>query len=455
MGLVLHEAEDHVDTRPFQVPGPFQVGRLVEAGLQLHQGRDVLAPVGGLDQGRDDGAVLAGAVEGLLDGQHVGVRGGLPQELHHHVEALEGVVDEDVLLADGGEAVAPVLANPLRIAGLEGLELQVGAIGRDQLGQLRHAQHAVGAQHHHVVGLGMEVADDEVPQLRAHGTVEGDVHHRAQAALAEQGLELPHQVLGLFLHFHVGVPQQAEHPLRLHVAAGEQVIDEHHQQTLEGQIAPLQLAAAALAGGQAPEPADLLRHGHQGIEGPAVLPTPQLQGQAEGQVRDEGKGMGRVDGHGRQDREDLGIEDLAHGCPVGGVHVIGGQQLDARSLQFLAQLPPPILLGLHQGGGPGIDPFQLLGGGQAVLAHHPDALADLSLQSGDADHVELVEVVGGDGDVAQAFQQRMAGILRLFQHPLVEGQPRHLAVEEPLRRLHQRRVQGVGQRGVGGHVGRR
>ena len=60
-----------------------------------------------------DGAVWRGAIERLLDRHHVGIGGGLAQELHHHVEALEGMMDDDVLGADGGEAVAAMIADAL------------------------------------------------------------------------------------------------------------------------------------------------------------------------------------------------------------------------------------------------------------------------------------------------------------------------------------------------------
>ncbi len=49
------------------------------------------------------------------------IRHRLTQELHHHVEALVGVVDDDVLLADGGEAIAVEFADALREARVIGL----------------------------------------------------------------------------------------------------------------------------------------------------------------------------------------------------------------------------------------------------------------------------------------------------------------------------------------------
>jgi len=61
-----------------------------KAGLQLDQGGDGLAGFRRLDQGLDDGTVLAGAVKRLLDRHHFGIGGGLAQELHHRVEISKG-----------------------------------------------------------------------------------------------------------------------------------------------------------------------------------------------------------------------------------------------------------------------------------------------------------------------------------------------------------------------------
>ena len=60
-------------------------------------------------------------VQSLLDGQHVLVLGGLLDEFYHAVEALVGVVDQAVLLPDGGEQVviAPEVGGRHRGDGLE------------------------------------------------------------------------------------------------------------------------------------------------------------------------------------------------------------------------------------------------------------------------------------------------------------------------------------------------
>ena len=90
----------------FELAGPRDVGVLVETSLDFHQSQHLLAGMSGVDQGVDDRRVGAGAVQGLLDGQHLRVRGGLRKEgLHGSGEGVIGVMQQDVALADGGENI--------------------------------------------------------------------------------------------------------------------------------------------------------------------------------------------------------------------------------------------------------------------------------------------------------------------------------------------------------------
>ncbi len=54
VGLELDEAIDHLHAGALQIARPFDVGGLVEAGLQLHQRGDRLAGFRRLDQRLDD-----------------------------------------------------------------------------------------------------------------------------------------------------------------------------------------------------------------------------------------------------------------------------------------------------------------------------------------------------------------------------------------------------------------
>ena len=71
---------------------------------------------------RDDRAVVAGAVERLLDRDDRRVARRLAQELDDDVEALVRVVDDDVLLPDRGKAIAAEIADALGKARVVGGE---------------------------------------------------------------------------------------------------------------------------------------------------------------------------------------------------------------------------------------------------------------------------------------------------------------------------------------------
>ena len=108
VGLEPRHAVAHVDAHVLQPLRPDDVVLLVEARLQLDQHRHLLAPLGGVRQQPRDAGVAAGAVERQLDGQHVGVVGGLLEEaLHRGLEAVVRVVQEEVALADDVEDVPP------------------------------------------------------------------------------------------------------------------------------------------------------------------------------------------------------------------------------------------------------------------------------------------------------------------------------------------------------------
>ena len=99
--LQADEAEDDVDAGLFQLAGPDDVALLVEPGLQLDDGRHLLAVVGGALQGPHDRRIAAGAVERLLDGQHALVVGGGLDEIDDVAERLVGMMHQDVAGADG------------------------------------------------------------------------------------------------------------------------------------------------------------------------------------------------------------------------------------------------------------------------------------------------------------------------------------------------------------------
>ena len=102
MRLEAGEAIDDVDASLLQATGPGDVGLLVEAGPQLNDGGDLLAPLRRQFQGRRNGAALRHAIQGHLDGEDFGILRSLAHEAHDRlIEALVRVVEEDVLPGHG------------------------------------------------------------------------------------------------------------------------------------------------------------------------------------------------------------------------------------------------------------------------------------------------------------------------------------------------------------------
>ena len=75
------------------------------------------------------------------------------------------------------------------------------------------------------------------------------------------------------------------------------------------------------------------------------------------------------------------------------------------------------------------DLTQLLAWGEAVRGAHRQAHLVTTLQAGDANHVELVEVGGEDRQELRSLQQWQRGVGGQRQHARVEVQPAQFAVE--------------------------
>ena len=106
--------------RLLQLFGPVDVVLLVKTRLQLHQHRHLLTVVRRLGQRRHNGRVAADAVQRLLDGQHLRVAGCAAHKPHHRIEALVGMVQENVSFADVGENIVLIHQRGHRIGGIPG-----------------------------------------------------------------------------------------------------------------------------------------------------------------------------------------------------------------------------------------------------------------------------------------------------------------------------------------------
>ena len=103
--------------------------------------------------------------------------------------------------------------------------------------------------------------------------------------------------------------------------------------------------------------------------------------------------------------------------PLGLGDVVAVDQHDAGLGQNGAQIAPDRLLVGGEFRNRLVDEDELLGGRQAVGAAFGDAFADLRLDTGDADHEELIKVIGGNRQEPDPLQRGMAGIDRLPRAP--------------------------------------
>jgi hypothetical protein len=308
-----------------------------------------------------------------------------------------------------------------------GREFEVRAVEPRQLRQLIHRQHAVD-QKHFVIG-GRQRLLHEVTQLFRHLGVDLQPDHRSATPPLQRGFEGADEVFGLFLDFDFGVADNAEGALALHGVAREQPRNKQRSRLLQRD----QPRHAFLGCGHADEAVDLAGHADQRVHRLAVGGAHQLQRDGETKARDEGEGMRRVDGKRRQQRKDVVEEVILDPGPFRFGDVAAVDQHDADFGEHVVQFAPDCLLVLGEARHRLIDEVELLERCAAVGAAFGDALADLRLDTGDADHEEFIKVICRYRQESHALQRRMAGIGRFLQHPAIEMQPGKLPVDEPFR----------------------
>ena len=411
-------AVDHVAAGVLELARPADVGLLVEAGLDLDDHQHLLAGLGRVDQGVDDRGVARGAVERLLDREHVRVGGRLLDEpLHGGRERVVRVLQEDVAARQRLEHVdgrrrldrcqGPVGGGDERRV-LEVLAVEVrDAVQSPEVERPGHPEH---------LGLGdPELGDQQGQHLLVDRLLDLEPHGRAELAaeqLALQGLE---QVLGVvLLDLEVLVAGDPERVRTEHLHAGEQpleVLGDHVLQRHE----PVTAALGVL---QRHESAEALRHLHPRevlLAGPRVAHD---HGEVERETGDVRERVGRVDGQRGQHREDALLEQLLAVLLLVRVEVVPAHQLDAVLAEGRhdvvaehARVPG------HQLGGGAPDQVQHLARHQPGRRPHGDTGRDPALEAGHAHHEELVEVAGEDRQEADPLQQRQVACPRPARAP--------------------------------------
>jgi len=166
------------------------------------------------------GELCARTIERLLDRHDLRVVGRLVEQADHRVEALIGMVDQDIFLADRREAVAVVISDTLGKARGKFRELKVGAIALGQelgIGKVQNTIHF-----DHFARRCTQGIEHEVEQRLGHVGQNLEPNDAAPAAAFEGGFEQLDQILGLFLNLDVAVTDDTKLTLADHVMAREE-----------------------------------------------------------------------------------------------------------------------------------------------------------------------------------------------------------------------------------------
>ena len=173
-----------------------------------------------------------------------GSRAACVQELDDDVEALIGMMDDDVLLPDRGKAIAAEIADALGKARDVRGEDEIGAlVGDDQLGGVVEAENALGREH--IGRRGVEMLAQKAPQIGRHPRIDREVDDMAAPAPLQRGLEQADEVFGLLLDLDLAVAQHPKDALRDDREAGKQMVEKQRDHLLDRQKAD----AACPAGG--------------------------------------------------------------------------------------------------------------------------------------------------------------------------------------------------------------
>ena len=209
MGFEPHHAIDHLGPDRLQHLRPVDIRFLVKTGLQLNNDHYLFAAAHGLPQQIHHLRIGPGAVNSLLDRQHLRVVHRLAQELQQQVEAFKGLVDQHIAFLQTGQH-GPRSMPSMQAVRLIWGEAQARTLGQiNQLTQAHQIDRPVG-----VVGRAdrqAELLEQEFAQdlgtfcryLQAHRLSEIAVYQ----ALSQSGTQVIHVI---FINSQIRVPGHPE-----------------------------------------------------------------------------------------------------------------------------------------------------------------------------------------------------------------------------------------------------
>ena len=125
------------------------------------------------------------------------------------------MVDDEILLLDGDETIAAILAHALGKARIVRLELEVGPIDADRSPRARSSASMPSRTKISSLPTSSSLGD-EAAQLLGHEAVDFEPDDRAAAAPLQRGLEQQHEIFGLFLDLEIAVANDPEEARAAH-----------------------------------------------------------------------------------------------------------------------------------------------------------------------------------------------------------------------------------------------
>ena len=405
--------------------GPRNIVLLVEAGPQLHEDGDVLAVLRRRGQVLNELGLGGQAVDGDLDGEHIGVVGRLADELEKGVHGVEGIEEERVvpqdlredpltpaeahwklrgkgLIAQRGSA----LPGELALQGVDIVHRKGGFAVEGLLTAQMQALQQVG--HQGVAGVPLDFqADGGQP-----GALFEDLAHVLAVIVVD--------VVILILRGDVRVPGDGDDRLALHGVLVKDISHVFQHKLLDEHIAQAAFIEPEVGG-------DALGNGHD-AETALAVPL-QGHGDVQGLAGQVGEGVVGVHHLWGEDGQHIVPEVPLALLALLYVQLLDGEIADVAGpqpgLQLCHELVPLLVEGPH-----GLkDGGELLGGGKAALGVHMGLLDEGQVVNGaHPDHKELVQVAGEDGREFEPLKEGDALVAGLLHHALVEPEPGELPV---------------------------
>ena len=223
------------------------------------------------------------------------------QEIDHHLETFIGVVDDHVLLANGGEHIAIMRQHPFGIAWGEGSELEVGAwFGADRI-EIAQAQHSASLHDHS--GIDIELIAQQCFCRRIAFVIELQKDRAATTAPLDGRPEETNQVFRFVFDLNVAVAQNAEYAVAEDLEAGEHAVGKSRDQLFDRDIDCLSAGHTHEAWNSAWDEDHLDKFAF-------ALAALQPEQDTHPPARNKGEGVGRVDRLRCDQRQNVGFEIL-------------------------------------------------------------------------------------------------------------------------------------------------